>query len=149
MITEGIRLLLLAQPAVTQIARPQLLKSGQTLECVFNRTIPQGVVPPYVVIGKGGEFDAYGCMDGTYGLMSHQIEIVAVSRDEPEAAQLAFNIREFFKDYTGRAGPVDVIKAVNWVDDNEDEYSEGQGKDSYGYLKTNVFQVQHQPASYS
>lgn len=144
MIETGLRLLLLAQPSVTSIARPKDAKDVQH-EAVFNETAPQGLVTPFVII-RQIDNDPMGTLAETAGLEATTFEIDAVSRGYDDGLRLRKAIDNYLKDYSGPAGPEDVIEAVIMGDKRYENTPEDQGGDTWQHRFTRSFYVQHHAA---
>lgn len=148
MIETGLRTLLLKQPGITGIAKPQVV-DGITYAGVFNESVPQAIVPTCVVIRKVG-FNPLETLDGTGSLRFTDFELDACSRDYPTALQLEKALQDFLfpdsgADYTGPAGPDDLIQAVIFDGRESDWIAETPAGDMRIYRETLKVQVQHQP----
>jgi len=145
MITTGLRMLLLAQPSITNICKPQSI-GGEKFQGVFNEYPAQGFKPPFVLISQT-DLDPLVALDGTYGLRSNQFDFDCYSRSYPEAEQLGDIVETFINDYTGAAGPADTIKAVIFESRRYDEVFEAQGGDQRQHIQSISITLQHQPAN--
>lgn len=145
MIETGLRTLLLEQDGITAIAGAQVVENVR-FERIFNEWPAQGVEPPFIVV-RQTEFDPMEALDGTYGLQATDFEIDCYSRDFSEAARLADQVSEYLKDYSGPAGPSDVIKSVNWTMKRTNPLVEDAGGDLRSHIITLGFHILHQLAT--
>lgn len=149
MIETGLRTLLLAQPSITGIAKPQTV-DGVTYQGIFNESAVQGFKPPFVLITLI-DFDPLRHLGATSGLQFSDFDIDAYSRSYTEALALGAAIRDFFfppsgsGDYAGSAGQDDTIKSVMFESRRHDMINESQGGDSRQHIVSLSIQVQHQP----
>lgn len=141
-ITTGLRTLLLAQPNITAICKPQKL-GNTTYPGIFNEFAPEGFKPPYVLISKT-DTDPLVVLDGTYGLRFNEFDFECYSRDQVEAESLGDIVETFIKDYTGQAGPSDTIKAVILENRRYDKIFEEQGGDQRQHIQSISVTIQHQ-----
>jgi hypothetical protein len=146
-IETGLRILLLAQSSVSGIARPGKAKDV-THDAVFSEVAPQGMAPPFVVI-RQVDADPMGTLEETEGLESGTFEIDCHSRNYDDGLQLRKNVDDFLKDYSGSAGPEDVIEAVVMGDKRYENVPEDQGGDQWQHVFTRSFLIQHHAADNS
>lgn len=136
----GLKTLLLAEPTITSLVPSQTMR-GNTFRGVFNEKPIRGFAVPYILISLI-DFDPYVCLDGTSGLASYEIDIDCYADDYASALSMASAVSEFLKDYTGAAGPDDIIEAVIWQSKRHDMIQEGEGRDVQHHIIGQSFQIQ-------
>lgn len=141
---SSLRTLLLAQSAITAIAAPRTIGQTANVPGVFVERAMQGFRPPYIVITEI-DHDPMKHLGSTTGMASSDIDIDCYGDTWPTADSLADAVADFLKDYSGAAS-TDTINAVLWEGRQREALEPGDGSDTWRYLVSLSFTMQHTEA---
>lgn len=141
-IKDGLRTLLSGQASITSLVPAQVMKNGATVNRFFVDKIAQGIIPPYIVISRT-RVDPRKTLGTTTGIVESEIDVDCFADTEPLAEAISAAVSSFLKDYTGPAGVLDTIRAVEWDDTNDFQNPE-VGQDVWRHAVTLTFTIHHE-----